>query len=90
MFNQHKITLNLSEQAVEHIAKVGYDDKMGARPLARKIDELIRVPISKKILFERVKDAIIQVHYNGSEIEFNVENRIEKDDIIGTDGIIRV
>jgi len=90
LFNQHKITLNLSEQAVEHIAKVGYDDKMGARPLARKIDELIRVPISKKILFERVKDAIIQVHYNGSEIEFNVENRIEKYDIIGTDGIIRV
>ena len=29
---------------------------MGARPLARKIDELIKVPLSKKILFENLSN----------------------------------
>jgi ATP-dependent Clp protease ATP-binding subunit ClpA len=30
-----------------HAGRKGYDSKMGARPLSRKIDELIRVPLSK-------------------------------------------
>ena len=33
----------------------GFDPKMGARPLNRKISELIKVPVSKKILFENVE-----------------------------------
>ncbi len=45
------------------IAEEGYDSKMGARPLARKIDELVRVPLSKKILFERVKNARAPLSY---------------------------
>jgi ATP-dependent Clp protease ATP-binding subunit ClpA len=47
----------MTEEVIEHLAEVGYDNKMGARPLARKIDELIRVPLSKKILFEQIKNA---------------------------------
>lgn len=69
---KHNITLTFSESAIEHLAKVGYDSKMGARPLARKIDELIRVPLSKRILFERLKDASIHVNMVDSNIEFNV------------------
>ena len=48
------IRVRLSEAAVDQLASVGYDAKMGARPLARKINELIKVPLSKKILFEGV------------------------------------
>lgn len=55
--DRHNINLTMTEEVIEHLAEVGYDKKMGARPLARKIDELIRVPLSKKILFEQIKNA---------------------------------
>lgn len=55
--DKHNINLTLTEEVIEHLAEVGYDKKMGARPLARKIDELIRVPLSKKILFEQINNA---------------------------------
>jgi ATP-dependent Clp protease ATP-binding subunit ClpA len=65
--NQHNITMNVREDVVEFLAKEGYDEKMGARPLARKIDELIRVPLSKKIIFERLKNIeIIAVMSEGN------------------------
>jgi ATP-dependent Clp protease ATP-binding subunit ClpA len=55
------IRLNLTEAAVDLLADKGYDSKMGARPLSRKIDELVRVPLSKKILFDRLRDCVITV-----------------------------
>jgi ATP-dependent Clp protease ATP-binding subunit ClpA len=54
--DKKQIQLDLSEGLIDHLAKVGYSDKMGARPLARKIDELIKVPLSKKILFENLSN----------------------------------
>ena len=44
---KHNISLVLSEPVIEYLAEKGYDKKMGARPLARKIDELIRVQIGR-------------------------------------------
>jgi len=84
----HEITLNLSEPAVEYLAEHGYDKKMGARPLARKIDELIRVPLSKKILFERIKNTTINVNISEGEIAFDVQQKLVTK--VGEDGIIEV
>jgi ATP-dependent Clp protease ATP-binding subunit ClpA len=85
----HDITLNLSEPVIEYLAEKGYDPKMGARPLSRKIDELIRVPLSKKILFERIKSATINVHIGlSNEIEFDVVQKLVAK--VGEDGIIEV
>jgi len=67
------IRLNLTEAAVELLAEKGYDRKMGARPLSRKIDELIRVPLSKKILFERLADCTVTVDAANGAVEFSVE-----------------
>jgi ATP-dependent Clp protease ATP-binding subunit ClpA len=64
------IRLNLSEAVIEHLADKGYDNKMGARPLSRKIDELIRVPLSKKILFERLSDCDIQINMDQDQLVF--------------------
>ena len=50
------INIILTEPLVDHLVDVGYDPKMGARPLGRKIDELIKVPLSKKILFEKLEN----------------------------------
>jgi ATP-dependent Clp protease ATP-binding subunit ClpA len=85
----HDIALNLSEALIEYLAEKGYDKKMGARPLARKIDELIRVPLSKKILFERIKNATINVHVGTNDtVEFDVQRKLTAE--VGEDGIIKV
>ena len=66
------IRLNLSESVVDMLVEKGYDSKMGARPLNRKIDELIRVPLSKKILFERLTDCIINATMVDDKINFTI------------------
>jgi ATP-dependent Clp protease ATP-binding subunit ClpA len=65
------IRLNLTEPAIEYLAEQGYDSKMGARPLSRKIDELIRVPLSKRILFDNLQDTTITVNLVDGKLSFD-------------------
>ena len=88
LLEKHNITLNLSEPAVDHLAEKGYDKKMGARPLSRKIDELVRVPLSKKVLFERIKNATVNVVLENDEISFEVSHKLTAK--VGEDGVIEV
>ena len=67
------IQLSLSEPVIDLLADKGYDSKIGARPLSRKIDELIRVPLSKKILFEGLRDCTVIAQLEGTDtIHFEV------------------
>ncbi len=68
--NSRGIRINLSEAVIDMLADRGYDPKMGARPLSRKIDELIRVPLSKKILFEQLRDADINADLVDDRVVF--------------------
>jgi ATP-dependent Clp protease ATP-binding subunit ClpA len=68
---ERRINLMLTESMIEHLVSVGYDPKMGARPLSRKIDELIKVPLSKKILFEQLKDCAVTVDWNNNAVVFS-------------------
>jgi ATP-dependent Clp protease ATP-binding subunit ClpA len=72
---KHNIVLEVSDEAIEYLAKVGYNSKMGARPINRKIDELIRVPLSKKILFENIKNSNVQVVVKNNKFDFNVHKK---------------
>ena len=47
------ISLHIDEASVDYILKCGYDAKMGARPLDRTIDRLLRIPISRKLLVDK-------------------------------------
>ncbi len=85
---KHNITLQLTEPVIDYLADKGYDKKMGARPLARKIDELIRVPLSKKILFERIKNSTITAVLGTDGVEFNVAHKMTAK--VNEDGIIEV
>jgi ATP-dependent Clp protease ATP-binding subunit ClpA len=67
------IKLNLTEAVIDMLADKGYDNKMGARPLGRKIDELIRVPLSKKILFDRLDNCNISAIMVDDQINFIIE-----------------
>jgi len=85
----HDIALNLSEPVVDYLAEKGYDNKMGARPLSRKIDELIRVPLSKRILFDRIKNSNVTAVLDGDEIKFEVAQKLNAEvDINGFINII--
>ncbi len=64
------IRLSLSEPVIDLLAEKGYDNKMGARPLGRKIDELIRVPLSKRILFDQIADCAIHASVVNDAVEF--------------------
>jgi ATP-dependent Clp protease ATP-binding subunit ClpA len=47
---------------------------MGARPLGRKIDELIRIPLSKKILFDGLKNTGISADLVDDQIVFVIDS----------------
>ena len=88
LVDKHNITLTLTENAIEYLAKHGYDSKMGARPLSRKIDELIRVPLSKKIVFERISNANVIADVEDDKIIFNYAGKQTAQ--VDENGIIQV
>jgi ATP-dependent Clp protease ATP-binding subunit ClpA len=67
---QRQIHLTLSEAVIDLLAQRGYDSKMGARPLGRKIDELIRVPLSRRILFDQLTNCHIRAEVAGDGVAF--------------------
>jgi ATP-dependent Clp protease ATP-binding subunit ClpA len=48
------VTIELSDDAAKWLADKGYDDKMGARPLARVIQEHIKKPLAEELLFGKL------------------------------------
>jgi ATP-dependent Clp protease ATP-binding subunit ClpA len=68
-----QLRVRLTELAVDELVSKGFDPKMGARPLQRKINDLIKVPLSKKILFEKIPPAsIIIVDFLNDEFTFKI------------------
>ena len=84
---EKNIRLTLAEPVIDMLADKGYDSKMGARPLSRKIDELIRVPLSKRILFDRLEDCTIHAVMKDDQIDFIIENPTLQP-VINEDGYI--
>src|SRR5690606_1706922 len=50
------VTINLTPEAAEWLAVRGYDEKMGARPLSRVIQEYVKKPLAGQVLFGELKD----------------------------------
>jgi ATP-dependent Clp protease ATP-binding subunit ClpA len=50
------VTIELDDAARDWIAERGYDEKMGARPMARVIQEFIKRPLADELLFGRLAD----------------------------------
>ena len=76
---EKSIKLRSTETLVDHLVEVGFDRAMGARPLARKISELIKVPLSKKILFDNISvGSTITADYSNEAVEFIVVEPIDE------------
>jgi ATP-dependent Clp protease ATP-binding subunit ClpA len=69
-------------EAVEYLIKKGFDSKMGARPLQRTIDDMIKKPLSKEILFGKLT--------NGGVVEVTVEDNQLKLNIIEVLPVVKV
>jgi len=56
------VTFELTKDAINWLAKRGYDEKFGARPLSRVIQESIKKPLADEILFGKLeKGGVVEV-----------------------------
>ena len=63
------VTFDLTTKASEWLAKNGYDEKMGARPLSRLIQEKIKKPLAEDILFGKLKKGgVVKVYVKNDNI----------------------
>jgi ATP-dependent Clp protease ATP-binding subunit ClpA len=68
---EKQLRVRLTEKAVDELMAKGFDPKMGARPLQRQINDLVKVPLSKKILFENIAtNSTVIVDFTNSEFVF--------------------
>ncbi|WP_031555432.1 ATP-dependent Clp protease ATP-binding subunit ClpA [Parvularcula oceani] len=65
------VTFELTEAATRWLSERGFDEEMGARPLARTIQEHIKKPIADEILFGKLKDGgIVRVEVKDDKLAF--------------------
>jgi ATP-dependent Clp protease ATP-binding subunit ClpA len=68
------VTIDLTRAAAEWLADKGYDDKMGARPLGRVIQEHIKKPLAEELLFGKLaKGGVVKVGVKNGEIDLRIE-----------------
>ncbi|MBZ0122629.1 MAG: ATP-dependent Clp protease ATP-binding subunit ClpA [Roseovarius sp.] len=68
------VTIELTHPAAEWLAERGYDDRMGARPLARVIQEHIKKPLAEELLFGKLaKGGIVKVGVRAGKLDLAYE-----------------
>ncbi|NDG79682.1 MAG: hypothetical protein EBX47_09685 [Synechococcaceae bacterium WB8_1B_057] len=66
-----KISIKPHKDALEFLVKQGFDSKMGARPLQRIINEEIKLPISKEMLFGKLTNGgIVEINMVDEKLSF--------------------
>jgi ATP-dependent Clp protease ATP-binding subunit ClpA len=69
------VTIELTKSAAEWIANKGYDNKMGARPLSRVIQEHIKKPLAEDLLFGKLsKGGIVKVVTKEGKLELEIKS----------------
>jgi ATP-dependent Clp protease ATP-binding subunit ClpA len=72
---ERQINIELSEAAAAFLAEKGYDEQMGARPLARIIQEHVKKPLADEVLFGRLA--------SGGTVRVTMEKGEDGEDRIG-------
>ncbi|MCK0141770.1 ATP-dependent Clp protease ATP-binding subunit ClpA [Aliiroseovarius sp. F20344] len=68
------VHIELTRAAAEWIADKGYDDRMGARPLGRVIQEHIKKPLAEELLFGKLaKGGLVQVGVKAGKLDIRYE-----------------
>ncbi|NRB33129.1 MAG: AAA family ATPase, partial [Rhodobacteraceae bacterium] len=68
------VSIELTRPAAEWLADKGYDDKMGARPLGRVIQEHIKKPLAEELLFGKLaKGGLVKVGIKDGKLDLRIE-----------------
>ncbi|MDZ4095259.1 MAG: AAA family ATPase, partial [Paracoccaceae bacterium] len=68
------VHIELTPEAAAWLGEKGYDDKMGARPLGRVIQEYIKKPLAEELLFGKLtKGGVVRVGLKDDVIVLNIE-----------------
>lgn len=70
-----RVTLDVDDKARAWLATKGYDKDMGARPMGRLIQEVLKRPLAEKILFGELSEngGMVHVSEDSGELQFDVE-----------------
>ena len=73
--DQKRVTIEVDEAARAWLAKEGYDEKMGARPMQRLIQDKIKRPLAEDLLFGRLaeKGGVVHITERDGELALEVE-----------------
>ncbi|CTQ48187.1 ATP-dependent Clp protease ATP-binding subunit ClpA [Jannaschia donghaensis] len=67
------VSIELTKAAAEWIADKGYDDKMGARPLGRVIQEYVKKPLAEELLFGKLaKGGLVKVGVKDGKLDLRI------------------
>lgn len=72
------VEIVVSDEAKKWLADKGYDPKMGARPLARLIDQEIKKPLSHEVLFGKLEKGgkvLVGVDQKTAKLSFDFPNK---------------
>jgi ATP-dependent Clp protease ATP-binding subunit ClpA len=73
------VHIELTRPAAEWLANKGYDDKMGARPLGRVIQEVIKKPLAEELLFGKLtKGGIVKVGVRDGKLDLKIEEATKR------------
>jgi ATP-dependent Clp protease ATP-binding subunit ClpA len=79
MVKDKSVTINISDDALDYLVDKGFDTKMGARPLQRVIDRDIKRPLSRELLFGKLKNGgTVTVVIKDGEIVLNTTDVSEE------------
>jgi ATP-dependent Clp protease ATP-binding subunit ClpA len=74
---EKKVMLHVDESAREWLAQKGYDEKMGARPMTRVIQEHIKKPLAEEVLFGHLANGgDVHIFARNGEIELEFEEEL--------------
>lgn len=69
------VEIEISDEAIDYLVEKGFDPKMGARPLQRVIDNEIRRPLSRELLFgDLKKGGVFSIHAENKALSTKVRS----------------
>ena len=76
---ERQVNIELSSDAADWLARKGYDQQMGARPLSRIIQEHVKKPLAEEVLFGKLtKGGTVRILLKGDELHFDYLSRDEE------------
>lgn len=75
---QHSVSLKIDQDAKAWLAKEGYDADMGARPMARLIQEKLKKPLAEELLFGKLNQGgLVEVLVEDDKLTFHMTSEAE-------------